>query len=115
MPHHRRIGVVTGAALLLLTATGCSGLGRSTVGSLSFTHRDAKTEVTLSNTSVLGCHRLGPRGATGVVNNTLVDVILYRTPNCRKVADAGTSYVATSLSSQTAPGSLPWRSFSVVH
>ncbi|MFD8981465.1 hypothetical protein [Streptomyces sp. NPDC059564] len=116
MSHHRRIGVITGAAALLLTATACSGLGRSTVGMLTFRSHDSPVELSYSNTPVKGCHRINfPRGATHVENNTLVDVVLYRTENCVKGERADGTYVATTLSNVTAPASLPWRSFSVIH
>ncbi|MER7463591.1 hypothetical protein [Streptomyces sp. NPDC097981] len=116
MSHSRRIGVIIAAAALLLTATACSGLGRSTVGQLSFRHKDSPVLLNYSNTPVQGCHRIAlPRGATNVYNNTLVDIILYRTPDCQKPEGAEGIYVATTLSNVTAPVSLPWRSFSVVH
>ncbi|MFE3939318.1 hypothetical protein ACFXPJ_37580, partial [Streptomyces goshikiensis] len=76
----------------------------------------AVTEVSYSNTLVTGCHKIGlQRGATHVQNNTLVDVVLYRTPDCQKTDRADGIYVATTLSNVTAPASLPWRSFSVIH
>ncbi|MEV6688353.1 hypothetical protein AB0N28_23900 [Streptomyces sp. NPDC051130] len=116
MSHLRRIGVITGAALLLTaTATACSA-GKTTVGGLSFRAQDGPAEVTYLNTPVQGCHKIGlPRGAAHVDNNTLVDVILYRTPGCQKADRADGVYIPTSTSNVTAPGSLPWRSFSVVH
>ncbi len=115
MSHPRRLAVTTGAALLLLTATACS-TGKTTVGELSFRAADSTILVNHSNTPVQGCHRIGlPRGAAHVYNNTLLDVILYRTPNCRKFDKADGTYIPTASSNVTAPGSLPWRSFSVVH
>ncbi|OKK14751.1 hypothetical protein AMK16_29860 [Streptomyces sp. CB00455] len=116
MSHSRRIGVITGAAALLLTATACSGMGRSTVGTLTFRGNDAAAEITYSNTLVTGCHRIAvPRGATHVVNNTLVDVVLYGNERCEKRDGQDGTYVATTLSDVTAPVSRPWRSFSVIH
>ncbi|MFK0043633.1 hypothetical protein ACIQU4_05945 [Streptomyces sp. NPDC090741] len=116
MSHSRRIGVITAAAALLLTATACSGLGRSTVGMLTFRSHDSPAELSYSNTPVTGCHRIAlPKGATHVENNTLVDIVLYRTENCMEPAGAKGIYVATTLSNVTAPVSLPWRSFSVIH
>ncbi|MFZ3473874.1 hypothetical protein ACODT3_06810 [Streptomyces sp. 4.24] len=116
MTHIRRTGVMTGVAALLLTATACSGLGRSTVGMLSFRAHDSPIEVSYSNTSVRGCQSIGlPHGAAHVENNTLVDVVLYRTEDCRKGDREDGTYVATSLSDVTAPASLPWRSFRVIH
>ncbi|MEU3064652.1 hypothetical protein AB0P12_22290 [Streptomyces subrutilus] len=116
MSHRRRIGAITGAAALLLSATACSGLGRSTVGVLTFSGHDSPVQVSYSNTLVKGCHRIAvPRGATHVENNTLVDVVLYRTEDCRKGERDEGVYVATTLSNVTAPHTLPWRSFSVIH
>ncbi|WP_030208962.1 hypothetical protein [Streptomyces sp. NRRL S-87] len=116
MSHHRRFGVISGAALLLLlTATACS-TNRTTVGELTFRAANSPAELTYSNTSVNGCTPiLLPRGAAHVHNNTLVDVILYRTPNCQTFSGAEGTYVGTTLSDVTAQGTLPWRSFSVVH
>ncbi|MFE9258368.1 hypothetical protein [Streptomyces sp. NPDC006879] len=114
MSHHRRIGTIIGAALLL-TVTGCSGLGRNSVGQLTFTNRDTDLAVSYSNTLVRGCHPIGPNGATTVVNNTLIDVVLYRSPNCEKKTAEDSTYVGTTLSNNTAPGSLPWQSFSFIH
>ncbi|MCY0954599.1 hypothetical protein [Streptomyces sp. H27-S2] len=83
---------------------------------LSFRGEDARVEVSYSNTLVKGCHRIGvPAGATHVVNNTMVDVVLYRTADCREVAGGEGVYTATTLSDVTAPDSLPWRSFRVIH
>ncbi|MEU7725547.1 hypothetical protein AB0B78_09895 [Streptomyces sp. NPDC040724] len=116
MSHRRRFSILAGAAALLLTATACSGLGRNTVGMLTFRGHDSPVEVSYSNTLVTGCHRIAiPKGATHVENNTLVDVVLYRTEDCRKTDRADGIYVATTLSNVTAPESLPWRSFSVIH
>ncbi|MFD3694709.1 hypothetical protein ACFWUZ_00850 [Streptomyces sp. NPDC058646] len=116
MTHCRRIGVMTGVAALLLTATACSGLGRSTVGMLSFRGHDSPVEVSYTSTSVKGCHRIDvPHGASHVENNTLVDVVLYRTPDCRKADPDDGIYVATTQSNVTAPDTLPWRSFRVIH
>ncbi|MGW7330195.1 hypothetical protein ACWGIU_16680 [Streptomyces sp. NPDC054840] len=116
MSHCRRISTIVGVAALLLTASACSGMGRSTVGMLTFRGHDSPVELSYSNTPVTGCHRIGiPKGATHVENHTLVDVVLYRTENCQKTDKAEGIYVATTLSNVTAPMSLPWRSFSVIH
>ncbi|MFE5807088.1 hypothetical protein [Streptomyces sp. NPDC056491] len=112
----RRISIIAGVAALLLTASACSGLGRSTVGMLSFRGHDSPVELSYSNTLVVGCHKIGiPEGATHVENNTLVDIVLYRTDNCQEPEGADGIYVATTLSDVTAPVSRPWRSFSVIH
>lgn len=111
MSLRRRLTIATGAALLTLGATGCSGLGRSMVGTLSYeTGRDLV--VTVTSPSVKGCHRLAPSGATKVENNTLVDIQLYRTRDCRGEKPI---YVATNTGDEIAPGTLPWRSYSVIH
>ncbi|MFJ6759422.1 MULTISPECIES: hypothetical protein [unclassified Streptomyces] len=116
MSHRRRISILAGAAALLLTATACSGLGRNTVGMLTFRGHESPVELSYSNTLVTGCHKIAlPKGATHVENNTLVDIVLYRTLDCRKSDQAEGIYVATTLSNVTAPESLPWRSFSVIH
>lgn len=116
MSHSRRISTIVGVAALLLTATACSGLGRSTTGMLSFRGHDSPIELSYSNTPVKGCHRIAiPKGATHVVNNSLVDIVLYRTADCGKIDRADGTYVATTLSDVTAPESLSWRSFRVIH
>lgn len=116
MSHSRRTSIIVGSAALLLTATACSGLGRSTVGMLQFRGHDSPVELSYSNTLVRGCHKIAiPKGATHVENNTLVDIVLYQTEDCRKVDKADGTYVATTLSNVTAPEGLPWRSFSVIH
>ncbi|GLX17519.1 MULTISPECIES: hypothetical protein [Streptomyces] len=121
MSHSRRISTIVGVAALLLTASACSGLGRSTVGMLTFRGHDSPVELSYSNTPVKGCHKIRiPKGATHVENNTLVDIVLYRTENCGQAGAEGADgaegvYVATTLSNVTAPHSLPWRSFRVIH
>ncbi|MGW1231978.1 hypothetical protein [Streptomyces californicus] len=107
----RRLGAVAGVSLLALAAAGCSGLGRTAVGPVTYTtERDAVVQV--NSPSVRGCHRMAPAGAHEVENGTLVDVILYRTRDC---TGRGTTYVPTRFSDVTAPGSGPWRSYSFVH
>lgn len=110
MSLHRRLTIATGAALLALALTGCSGLGRSMVGTVSY---DTKHEllVTLTSPSVKGCHKLSPGGATKVRNNTLVDMRLFRTRDCQ----GPYTYVATNTTDQIAPRTLTWRSYNVVH
>ncbi|BAG22370.1 hypothetical protein ACIQUZ_23200 [Streptomyces griseus] len=107
----RRIGIAAGATLLVLAVSGCSGLGRTAVGPVTYkTEREAVLQV--NSPSVRGCHRIAPAGAREVENGTLVDVILYRTRDC---TGGGTTYVPTTFSDVTAPGSGPWRSYSFVH
>lgn len=83
---------------------------------LTFRGHDSPVEVSYSNTLVKGCHRIGvPRGATHVENSTLVDLALYRTPDCGKRDRDDGIHVGTTLSNVTTPASLPWRSFRVIH
>ncbi|NXY99183.1 hypothetical protein HYE82_33355 [Streptomyces sp. BR123] len=115
MSHLRRIAVTTGAAVLLLTATACSA-GKTTVGTITFRGHDSPVVLTYSNTPVQGCHRIRlPEGAAHVENDSELDVILYRTPECEKTDKAPGTYIPMSSANVTAPGTLPWRSFSVVH
>ncbi|MFJ9828317.1 hypothetical protein ACIRSU_28710 [Streptomyces sp. NPDC101160] len=108
---HRRLTIATGAALLSLAVTGCSGLGRSMVGTVSYeTGRGLGVRVT--SPSVKGCHRLAPAGATKVENSTLVDMRLYRTRNCDAPHN---TYLPSNSGDEIAPGTLPWRSYSVIH
>lgn len=111
MSLHRRLTIATGAALLTLAVTGCSGLGRSMVGTLEY-ETGRELAVTVTSPSVKGCHRLAPSGVTKIVNNTLVDIQLYRTRDCRGEKP---TYVASSSGNEIAPGTLPWRSYSVIH
>ncbi|MES9505982.1 hypothetical protein ABWJ92_06155 [Streptomyces sp. NPDC000609] len=107
----RRLGTAAGTALLTLTVAGCSGLGRTAVGPVIYTtERDAV--ITVQSPPVKGCHRLAPAGAKEVNNGTLVDIILYRTPDC---TGPGTTYLARSFTDVNAGSALPWRSFSTVH
>ncbi|WP_405897244.1 hypothetical protein OG242_06555 [Streptomyces sp. NBC_00727] len=107
----RRLGIAAQAVLLTLTVAGCSGLGRTAVGPVIYTtERDAVIEV--NSPSVKGCHRLAPAGAKEVANETLVDIVLYRTPDC---TGPGTTYVATTFSDVKAPSARPWRSFTTIH
>ncbi|MEV6328101.1 hypothetical protein [Streptomyces sp. NPDC051909] len=111
MSLHRRLSIASGAALLTLALTGCSGLGRTMVGTLTYeTGRDVVVRVT--SPSVNGCHRLAPSGATRVENATLVDIQLYRTRDC---TGKDPIYLATTLTDEIVPGTLPWRSYSVIH
>ncbi|KQX53476.1 MULTISPECIES: hypothetical protein [unclassified Streptomyces] len=111
MSVRRRLTTATGAVLLTLTVAGCSGLGRTAVGPLSY---ETQRELLVSVTSPLvqGCHRLAPSGATRVVNDTLVDVVMYRTRDCK---GENSIYVPTNSSNRIAPGTLPWRSYSIIH
>ncbi|WP_137990045.1 hypothetical protein [Streptomyces vilmorinianum] len=111
MSVHRRLGTAAGAALLTLAVAGCSGLGRTAVGTLSY-ETERELVITVTSPSVNGCHRLAPSGVTRVENRTLNDIVLYRTLDCRGERSI---YVATNTSDTIAPGTLPWRSYTVVH
>lgn len=107
----RRSGIAAGTALLALTVAGCSGLGRTAVGPVTYmTERNAT--VTLQSPPVRGCHRLDPAGAKAVTNGTLVDLVLYRTPDC---TGPGSTYLATTFSDVNGTSAPPWRSFRTVH
>ncbi|MFB7940966.1 hypothetical protein ACWENA_19355 [Streptomyces sp. NPDC004779] len=110
MSVRRRLTTATGAVLLTLTVAGCSGLGRTAVGPVTYETRGEKV-VRVMSPPVKGCHRL-PLGATRVENGTLIDLILYRTPHCRGEEPI---YLPTNSADSIVPGTLPWRSYSLVH
>ncbi|MER7621359.1 hypothetical protein [Streptomyces sp. NPDC126503] len=111
MSVRRRLTTATGAVLLTFAVAGCSGLGRSAVGTLTYeTGNGAKVMVT--SPSVKGCHRLAPAGATDVDNETLVDIILYQARDCRGTES---TYLPSNSGNSITPGGQPWRSYSVVH
>ncbi|MFC8229250.1 hypothetical protein [Streptomyces sp. NPDC057287] len=107
----RRAGIAAGAALLTLAATGCSGLGRTAVGPVSYT-TDRDEVVTVHSPSVKGCHEMARGGARKVENRTLIDMIMYTTRDC---SGRGTAYVATTFTDANAARALPWRSYRFVH
>ncbi|MGI5404651.1 hypothetical protein ACQEVG_35370 [Streptomyces sp. CA-135486] len=109
--HHRRFGVLAGAALLTIAVAGCSELGRTAVGTISYETPSAR-HVKVSNPPVKGCHSLGSVGATTVTNNTLVDIILHPSRDC---SGDDTTYLPTETSDTIAPHAQPWRSYSLVH
>ncbi|MFI9624153.1 hypothetical protein [Streptomyces sp. NPDC052042] len=113
VPDHRRRRLRAAAvtAFLALTVTGCSGLGRTAVGPITYT-TDRNAVVTLHSPPVRGCHQLTPTGAKAVSNRTLVDIILYHTPDC---TGPDKTYLATTLTDVNGTGVPPWRSFSTVH
>ncbi|MCX4551750.1 hypothetical protein OG204_08115 [Streptomyces sp. NBC_01387] len=111
MSDHRRLGIIAGAVLLPFAVTGCSGLNRSAVGTISYT-TPASQVVTVSNPSVRGCHPLLRGGAASVVNNTLIDMVLYPGTNC---AGRPSVYNATTLTNTVTPPLVAWRSYSLVH
>ncbi|MFH8376125.1 hypothetical protein [Streptomyces cyaneofuscatus] len=111
-PHRRRrLGAVAAASLLALTVSGCSGLGRTAVGPVTY-HTDREAVVQVNSPSVRGCHRLSPAGAREVENGTLVDIVLYPTRDC---TGQGTAYVATRFSDVAPESGPPWRSYTFVH
>ncbi|MGC5346041.1 hypothetical protein PZB75_05420 [Streptomyces sp. AM 4-1-1] len=107
---HRRLGIAAGSTLLTLALAGCSGLGRNAVGPIIY-KTDQDKVIQVDSPSVRGCHRLDP-GATEVTNGTLVDVILYTTPDC---SGRGVAYVATTLTDNNAHNDPLWRSYTIVH
>lgn len=107
----RRTGIAAGATLLTLALTGCSGLGRTAVGPVTYTTGRDRV-VNVQSPVVTGCHEMAPAGAHEVINRTLIDMILYRTRDC---SGGGTTYVATTLTDVNSPRSLPWRSYRFVH
>ncbi|WP_299536320.1 hypothetical protein [uncultured Streptomyces sp.] len=99
------------AVLLALAVSGCSGLGRTAVGPITYvTERDK--EISVMSPTVRGCHRMAPAGVKAIENGSLVDMVLYRTRDC---TGGGTTYVSRSFSDEKAPRSLPWRSYTFVH
>ncbi|MEU2433402.1 MULTISPECIES: hypothetical protein [unclassified Streptomyces] len=108
----RRPGIAAGAVLLALAAAGCSGLGRTAVGTVNYETEGARV-ITVSNPLVTGCHRMAPTGAHRVENATLIDMLLYTTPNC--TGPGSNAYTGTTLFNNIAPGTAPWRSYSFVH
>lgn len=113
---HRRIRrprAAAGAVLLALTVSGvsgCSGLGRTAVGPITYT-TERDVEVMENSPLVRGCHPL-PGGATAVDNNTLIDMVLYRSRDC---SGKGTTYLSTRLADVDAASTPPWRSYTLVH
>jgi hypothetical protein len=110
----RRLTVAAGTVLLTLATlavSGCSGLGRTAVGPLTY-ETTQKRRLQVVRLPVGGCHRLASPGAVSVTNRTLVDVVMYPTLDC---SGRKTTYVATTLSGRIAPGELPWRSYTVIH
>ncbi|MEV0966599.1 MULTISPECIES: hypothetical protein [unclassified Streptomyces] len=111
MADHRRLGIAAGAVLLTAALAGCSGLGRTAVGTVNYEPGGVRV-VTVSNPVVTGCHSLLPDGAVRIENATLIDLIAYRTPDC---TGGDTTYIATTLFNNIAPGTQPWRSYRWVH
>ncbi|MFJ4919153.1 hypothetical protein [Streptomyces sp. NPDC088725] len=107
----RRLGIAAATALLPLAVAGCSGLGRTAGGPLTY-ETPQKHHMQVTRIPVGGCHKLSGPGAAEVTNLTLVDVILYQTPDC---TGSDTTYLATTLSDHPAPGQKPWHSYTVVH
>ncbi|MFJ2439884.1 hypothetical protein ACIOWG_05340 [Streptomyces sp. NPDC087658] len=108
---HRRLGAAAGAAVLVLAVAGCSGLGRTAVGTIAYDTGE-KREIQATSPSVKGCHRLASGGAVKVTNRTTVDLVLYPTHDC---TGRNSTYLGTTLSDVIAPGAGPWRSYTTVH
>ncbi|GAA0610574.1 hypothetical protein [Streptomyces crystallinus] len=107
----RRLGFAAGALLLTFATAACAGLGRTAVGTFSYA-TSAERIVKISSPPIKGCHRMAPTGATAVLNNTLADVRLYRTLDCRGKEMV---YIPSRLGDNIAPNTLPWRSYAFVH
>ncbi|GAA3396817.1 hypothetical protein [Streptomyces roseoviridis] len=128
MSLHRRLTIATGAVLLSLAVAGCSDLGRSAVGTITYEtghgpgqepgHEsreepgvEAAAEL-VTSPSVKGCHKLAGEGAHKVENGTLVDIRLYPTPDCR---GREFTYLPSNSGDQIVPGGPVWRSYDVIH
>ncbi|AEN09328.1 MULTISPECIES: hypothetical protein [unclassified Streptomyces] len=107
----RSTGLAAGTALLTLALAGCSGLGRTAVGPVTYTTERDRT-VSTNSPSVKGCHKMDSAGANEVENGTLIDMILYRTPDC---TGGETIYIPTTVTDVKAPPSGPWLSYRFVH
>jgi hypothetical protein len=111
--HHRRrrLGIAAGTALLTLGAAGCSVLGRTAVGPVTYeTPQKRLHQVTVL--PVRGCHRFKAPGAVQVSNGTMVDLVMFPASDC---SGGGTTYISTTLSDRIAPGAAPWRSYIAIH
>ncbi|MFJ8078566.1 hypothetical protein ACIQ7Q_32710 [Streptomyces sp. NPDC096176] len=108
---YRRPAIAAGAALLAVAAAGCSGLGRTAVGTLTYEGGHAH-HTTVTSPLVTGCHRFGGEGAVAIENNTAVDVTVYPTDDC---SGKESIYVPSTLSDVVAPDAGPWRSYSFIH
>lgn len=110
MSVHRRLGTAAGTAFLTLAVAGCSGLGRTAVGTISY-ETQREIAVTVTSPLVKGCHRLAPSGATRIENRSLVDLRMFRNRDCR----GDYIYIPVNSSNNIAPNTLPWRSYNMVH
>ncbi|MFF0436602.1 hypothetical protein ACFYU9_30850 [Streptomyces sp. NPDC004327] len=111
MSVHRRLTIATGTVLLTFAVAGCSGLGRSAVGTISY-ETGRELAVTVTSPSVNGCHRLAPSGVTKIENASMLDLRLYRTRDCTGEHNI---YLPSRSGNEIVPGTPPWRSYSVVH
>ncbi|WP_328539364.1 hypothetical protein [Streptomyces sp. NBC_00344] len=111
MSDHRRLGVIAGALILPFAVAGCSGLGRSAVGTISYVTPTDRV-VTVSNPGVTRCHPLLRGGAKAVANHTMIDMVLYPGRGC---TGTPSSYNATTLNARVTPPLRTWRSYSLVH
>ncbi|MGW2559753.1 hypothetical protein ACWCXB_10995 [Streptomyces sp. NPDC001514] len=111
MSHLRRPGIAAGAVILSLAVAGCSGLGRTAVGTVIY-ETEGERVVKVSNPGVNGCHRLAPTGAHRVENATLIDMMMYTNPNC---SGSESAYIPTTLFDNIAPDTPPWHSYTFVH
>ncbi|MEE1751362.1 hypothetical protein [Streptomyces sp. SP18CS02] len=111
MSGHRRIRVAVGAVFLAAAVAGCSGMGRTAVGTLTYLTADGH-HTTLTSPPVTGCHKITAPGAVEVENDTLNDMVLYPTPDC---SGKESIYVPTMSADDIAPDATPWLSYTFVH
>ncbi|MFD3534806.1 hypothetical protein [Streptomyces sp. NPDC058664] len=111
MSVRRRLTTATGTVLLTFAVAGCSGLGRTAVGTIMY-ETEREVAVMVTSPQVKGCHRLAPTGVTKIENNTLNDIVLYPTRDCK---GKDSTYLPSNSGDKIPPGTMPWRSYSVVH
>ncbi|MGW7362819.1 hypothetical protein ACWGI8_05150 [Streptomyces sp. NPDC054841] len=111
MSDHRRPGIAAGAVLLTLAVAGCSGLGRTALGTVNY-QTEGGDVVTVSNPELEACHELSAGGAFRIENATQVDLVAYPAPDCK---GGDSAYIPTTLFDNIVPGTPPWRSYGFVH
>lgn len=95
---------------LVWAATGCSdSSGGQIVGSRGLTFRQ-----TFEGPIHGKCHAFAPQGVDRVSNNTGIDIVLHKGPNCTDPTGRPSSYLATSFSESAVVKLGLWRSFSTV-
>jgi hypothetical protein len=95
---------------LVWAAGGCSSNPGGTVeGS-----RGLRVVQQILNPQPGECHDFVPVGVDQVRNETDMDIRLHVGRDCNDPAGRPAFYLATTLSTTSVPGQLPWRSFSTV-